>query len=169
MGKFYTLENMSRQEMGRTLSRITDITTDDMNIGSTLRIAAALERIADILYASSPEGISEQKRRDNRAERMALAEQIGKVTATRLKQNWPVWLKTTHAAYRAITRPEWIAILCRTPEELKALSFEEIVQRAADRSMPETAKKIQLAVAQMLEAERKAAQARKEVAMPKET
>ena len=168
MGRFSTFQNMSRETLGRTLPHNTLGTVDDIKLGSIMRIADALERIADILHESSPTGIEERKWEEDWAERLSVAEGIGKSIDKRLKRNWPAWLKTSHAAYRAITRPGWIARLCESAEELKALSFDDIVRLSADNSRTTTAEKIRRAVGEMIEAERKA-ESKKGLSMPKET
>lgn len=168
MGRFSTFQNMSRETLGRTLPHNTLGTVDDIKLGSIMRIADALERIAKILHESSPTGIEERKRDDDWAERLSVAEGIGKSIDQRLKRNWPAWLKTSHAAYRALTWPEWIATLCESAEELKALSFDDIVRLSADQRTTATAEKIYRAVSEMLEAERKE-ESKKGTQMPKET
>ena len=89
MGRFSTFQNMSRETLGRTLPHNTLGTVDDIKLGSIMRIADALERIAKILHESSPTGIEERKRDDDWAERLSVAEGIGKSIDQRLSATGP--------------------------------------------------------------------------------
>lgn len=166
---FYTFRDLSRDYMGRNYPEPKNFSVEDITAGAIQRIADAVERIADTLYASSPEGIADKKNEEDWEELLSVAEDVGRKIELRFKKNFPAWLKTSHAAYRSITKPAWIATLCESADELRALSFEDIVRLSCERRRKTTAEKIRRAVDEMLDAERNAAQPREEAAMPPET